>query len=210
MRARSLLSRAVVLAVSVAVLAASASFAAAMQDDVPPRAAPGLLAKVEDAPAAPALGLDVLDGQPADLAAGRATVVHFFATWCEPCRTELPALARFAARRPDVAVLMVDVAEPEDRVRRFLARDAFAGLPSPGPVLLDRDRAAARRWSVSLLPASLVVASGRIVLAHEGEVDWDAPATDAALAAVRASLSSSNAVPQARDAATPIKTREDK
>ncbi|MEP9352508.1 TlpA disulfide reductase family protein [Xanthobacter sp. KR7-65] len=145
---------------------------------------PGFLAQVEGAPAAPELRLETLDGPPADLSAGaepgsRAVVVHFFATWCEPCRTELPALARFAVRRQDVRVLLVDVAEPEERIRRF-----FAGSAAPGPILVDRDRAAARRWGVSLLPATFVVAGARLHLAHEGEVDWDAAATDAAISAV--------------------------
>lgn len=142
------------------------------------RAPPQRLAVVEGAPAAPALRLDALDGGPVALAAGDPpTIVHFFATWCAPCRTELPALAEFA-RLSGVPVLLVDVAEPADRIRQF-----FAGGPSAaGRVLLDQDRAAARAWGVSLLPASFVVISGRIALAREGEVDWADPETRAAIA----------------------------
>lgn len=153
------------------------------------RAAPGLLAPVQGNPPAPPLRLDTLDGAPGvapleRAADGRATIVHFFATWCVPCRTELPALAQFA-RRSGVPVLLVDVAEPEDRIRRFLAEQLpFAGQPIPGPVLLDRDRAAARGWDVSLLPASFVVVSGRLRFTREGEVDWAAPATASAIAPV--------------------------
>lgn len=148
--------------------------------DTAPRPAPGLLAAVEAAPVAPALRLDTLDGPPAGLTGDEtAAIIHFFATWCEPCRSELPALGRFAVRRPDVRVLLVDVAEPEDRIRRF-----FAGHAAPGAILLDRDRAAARRWGVSLMPATFVVAEGRLRLAHEGEVDWDAAATHAVVSAI--------------------------
>lgn len=124
---------------------------------------------------APPLALVQLDGRSVDGAgANGAVIVHFFATWCEPCRTELPALSRFAARHPHIPVLLVDVAEPEARLRRFLAETDV-----PGPVLLDRDRAAARAWGVSLLPASFVVTAGTIHLAAEGEVAWDAPENDA-------------------------------
>lgn len=145
------------------------------------RAPPGLLATVEGWPPAPALTLDSLDGGVVSLAADAPpTIVHFFATWCAPCRTELPALAGFA-RLSGVRVLLVDVAEPADRIRRFFA-EGSAGA-APGPVLLDQNRAAARGWGVSLLPASFVVISGRLALAHEGEVDWADPETPAAITA---------------------------
>ena len=148
------------------------------------RAPPGRLAVVEGQPTFPALALDALDGGRVTLAPDAApTIVHFFATWCAPCRTELPALADFA-RRSGVRVLLVDVAEPADRVRRFFA-EGTAG-PAPGPVLIDQNRAAARAWGVSLLPASFVVSSGRITLAREGEVDWADPETLAAITAAAA------------------------
>ena len=47
--------------------------------------------------------------------AGRPVLVHFFATWCEPCIEELGALDRLAATGR-VAVLAVDVGEVDDRV----------------------------------------------------------------------------------------------
>lgn len=108
---------------------------------------------------------------------GEVSMVHFFATWCEPCRDELPELARFAARAPRVRIVLVDVGEVGVRVRRYLE-----GLPegtafAEDSVGLDMDRSAARAFGVSLLPSTLVVAGGHVVLRREGEVDWANPET---------------------------------
>lgn len=131
-------------------------------------------------PQAP-LVLETLDGVVVDLASfeGRPVLVHFFATWCEPCIPEMAALQRLAAspRGDRLHIVTVDVGEVDARVRRF--RDA-QGLTFP--VLMDRDRAAARAWGVVGLPTTFVLGGGRGTgLAAEGDVDWDAPATGAAL-----------------------------
>lgn len=164
---------------------------------------PQLLRAVAGVSPAPALALPRLDGGTFDGAGAHGTlVVHFFATWCEPCRTELPALGRFAARHPDISVLLVDVAEPEIRARRF-----FGELAPPGTVLLDRDRAAARAWGVSLLPATFVVKAGALRLAAEGEVAWDAAENDALIQPLRTSAARGEAPPQISP--VPIKTEEE-
>lgn len=169
--------RAAPLGLALALLLSTSPLTAAEEE----RAPAGRLASVEGRPTSPALALDALDGGRVTLGPDAApTIVHFFATWCAPCRTELPALAEFA-RRSGARVLMVDVAEPADRVRRFF--DQRTAGPAAGPVLMDQNRAAARAWGVSLLPASFVVVSGRILLAREGEVDWADPETLAAITA---------------------------
>lgn len=106
-------------------------------------------------------------------------VVHFFATWCEPCRAELPALSRLSARLPGVRVVLVDVAEPEARVRRF-----FEEVVPPGPILMDQDRAAVRAFGVEILPSTLVFAAGVPRLRAVGEVAWDDPKVAAQLSAL--------------------------
>ena len=99
------------------------------------------------------------------------TIVHFFATSCEACRDELPAFRRLVRRlagKP-VAILAVSVGDGDLRVRRFI--DA---TPVNFPVLVDRDGAVARAWSVYSLPTTYIVDGAmrpRFVAEHE--VDWD-------------------------------------
>lgn len=134
----------------------------------------GPFTAVEGEPLAPPVNLPALDGTRVALGEGAGvSVVHFFATWCAPCRDELPALARFAVRTPQVRVLMVDVGEVAVRVQRYVDGLAEGARLPPGRVLLDLDRSAAGAFGVSLIPSTLVLADGRIVLAREGVVDWD-------------------------------------
>ncbi len=145
----------------------------------------GLLAPADrSAPSPEVVGLDGAPFRirPAD---GRPLIVHFFATWCAPCRDELPRLVSFARAHGDsVATLGVDVSEPAVRVRKFL--EPFGvGFP----VALDEDRAASAAFAVRGLPGTMVIGpGGRVALAAAGPVDWDAPET---LASIRA-LSPSN------------------
>lgn len=124
---------------------------------------------------APALELNDLTGNVHRLAdyRGRVVLINFWATWCEPCRDEMPSIERLRAKlagRP-FTVLAVNVDEPQSRIRTFLAR-----LPLGFPVLLDPGRRATRAWSVRVLPASFVVGpDGRVRYAAVGELDWSAP-----------------------------------
>jgi len=96
-----------------------------------------------------------LDGQTLRLSTyrGKVVVVNFWATWCPPCREEMPALQRVAASEPDVVVLEVDLMEPGDKARSFL--DSL-GLDRLQPVL-DGDGATTRRFGVLSLPSTFFV-----------------------------------------------------
>lgn len=98
-------------------------------------------------------------------------IVHFFATWCEPCREELPALRRLVERTDSqrLRVLTISVGEVDVRVRNFVDK-----LPLNFPVLLDRDRGVARAWNVSALPTTFVLdrhLHPRLFV--ERDYDWD-------------------------------------
>jgi thiol-disulfide isomerase/thioredoxin len=105
-----------------------------------------------------------------EAARGHVVLVHFFATWCEPCREELPALNRLAARaNGSVNVLAIAVADTDQRVQHF-----FATTPVDFPVLLDRDRAVAKAWRVTTLPTTFVLDAGlRPRFVVETDYAWD-------------------------------------
>jgi len=122
----------------------------------------------------PALSLSDLAGQPHRLEdyRGKVVVVNFWATWCEPCRREMPALQRLAQQMPDrVVVLTIDVGETPERIRRFLALTRI-----DLPVLLDRDNTVAREWKARGLPTSYVIGpDGRIAYYYIGPLEWTSP-----------------------------------
>lgn len=147
----------------------------AAQDPSPYAAAPGLTGKT-------------IDGQPYDLAAARGEVVllNVWATWCAPCREELPALRRlherYAGQGFGVVGVSVDRRNALMGVRRMV--EEF-GLPYP--IVFDPESEAITPWNVRGYPTSFLVdRSGRVRWRRDGTVTADDPellaAIDAALA----------------------------
>jgi thiol-disulfide isomerase/thioredoxin len=132
----------------------------------------------------PAFALERLQGGRTDLAAfrGRVVLVHFFATWCEPCRAEMASLQRLAARyanRP-LAILAVNVAEVAPRVIRF-----FESQPVSFAVVLDSDRAVTKAWRIEALPTTVVLDPTLTpVRVAGGDLDWDRADVDAIINAL--------------------------
>jgi peroxiredoxin len=125
--------------------------------------------------ATPPLELSDLQGKKHRLAdyRGQVVLVNFWATWCVPCREEMPSIERLRASlegRP-FAVLAVNLAEPESRIHKFLE-----AVPLRFPVLLDRDTRTTRAWQAKLLPATYIIGpDGAIRYRHLGELDWSKP-----------------------------------
>lgn len=131
--------------------------------------------------AAPSIAFPFLAGGTASFDAfpGEPVVVAFWASWCAPCRVELPALVGLRRRR-GLGVLAVNAGEAEPRIVRFLHRAGLEDLP----VVLDPDRKAMAAWRVTALPSAYVVGPDRrIRYAVVGEIDWgDAGIEDRILA----------------------------
>jgi peroxiredoxin len=121
----------------------------------------------------PMLELKDLDGRLHRLSdyRGRVVLINFWATWCAPCRDEMPSiqeLKRKLSGRPFV-VLAVNLDEPESRIRNFLTQ-----VKVDFTVLLDPERQVAKAWQARVLPASFVIGpDGRIRYSLVGEINWD-------------------------------------
>ena len=121
----------------------------------------------------PALALKDLDGRLHQLSdyRGKVVLINFWATWCEPCRDEMPSIQRLKeklAGRP-FAVLAVNLDEPESRIRKFLSQ-----MKLDFTILLDPEKKAAKAWEARILPASFVAGpDGRIRYSLLDEIKWD-------------------------------------
>ena len=103
---------------------------------------------------------------------GRPVILHFWATWCEPCREELPALEAIARHMADSGVILVAVAIDEEadtaRIRRY-AQD----LGVTFPVYLAREGTISERyWSWGVPVTYLIDPAGRLVARSLGPRDW--------------------------------------
>ena len=131
---------------------------------------------------APELALEDLAGKEHRLADYRGSVVlvNFWATWCEPCRAEMPSIdkLRSSLKGKPFEVLAVNLAEPLSRIQTFAA-----AVPVGFPLLRDRDGAVGKAWKAKLLPASFLIGrDGRIHYVAYGELDWSSDAVRARVA----------------------------
>jgi thiol-disulfide isomerase/thioredoxin len=99
------------------------------------------------------------------------TLVHFWATWCPPCRDEVPSLQRLGrdfSKYDDFGIVMVAVADQTDKARVFLGNwDAMA--------LYDPNWDVAKRYGTDKLPETYLVVHGEVVKKFVGQTDWDNP-----------------------------------
>ena len=145
----------------------------------------------------PTLELAALDGHLHRLGdyRGQVVLVNFWASWCPPCREEMPSMQRLTDRlrgRP-FAVLAVNIGEDAATVRSFLKESAV-----DFPILLDIEGRAPGEWKVFAFPSSFLIGrDGRIRYTLYGALEWDAPEVVAVVEGLLGGSTPSSALPPA-------------
>lgn len=105
---------------------------------------------------------------------GKVVLVNFWATWCPPCRSEMPSIQRLKehmAGKPFV-ILAVDMAETEAEIRDFLREMSASKIDFT--ILMDKDGKSIKTWNVSVFPTSFIIdAEGQLRYALLGATEWD-------------------------------------
>jgi len=101
---------------------------------------------------------------------GHPVYLNFWATWCGPCKRELPDIARLKEAHPDLVVLGINRAEPPERARRFLEDLGFQADSSPFTFsLADPSDVLFPAYQGIGMPLSVFLdAQGRVVAVHNG------------------------------------------
>jgi peroxiredoxin len=125
--------------------------------------------------AAPTFELADTEGRTHRLAdyRGQVVVLNFWATWCPPCREEMPAMERLhqLVAEENIAVIAVNVGENEDTIFLFTA-----DYPVSFPLLMDQEGRVVRDYPVIGLPTTYVIDPGGIIRHRAvGTREWDDP-----------------------------------
>lgn len=124
---------------------------------------------------APSFSATTLDGRPfsIDSARGRVVILNVWATWCTPCRTEMPALERLSQVFRGRNVEIVAVSTDDDPV---LVRPFVEQLGLTFTVVHDDDDVLGKRYLVNGLPTTFIIdKQGNIARRELGARVWDDP-----------------------------------
>ena len=100
---------------------------------------------------------------------GRVVLVNFWATWCAPCRQEMPHLNKLYAKYRGSGLVLLAVNIDDDA---RIATDLATKLGLKFPVLLDTDKTVSRLYDMSAMPSTVVIdREGRVRYLHRGYRD---------------------------------------
>jgi len=126
--------------------------------------------------------------------AGKVVVLNFWATWCAPCKDELPTLQTLHdISDAHTVVLTINVREPAARAARYMQSTGMTF-----PVISDAKGDLAKRWGVTVYPTTILIApNGQARWRVVGDVDWSGREANAWLFDVRQNTSPSHVPSQA-------------
>jgi peroxiredoxin len=135
-----------------------------------------LLSPIAERPEAPDFELQGPDGETYRLSQwrGQPVIVNFWATWCPPCRAEMPSMQRAweQLQNEGVQLIAINVGEGAGEIQAFLEQ-----APVTFPLPMDADMRVSQTWPMTGLPTTFVVdATGRLAYKAQGEREWDDPA----------------------------------
>jgi thiol-disulfide isomerase/thioredoxin len=116
--------------------------------------------------------LNDIDGEPFELAStkGHWVFLHFWASWCGPCREEMPAIQQLADNidSEDLQIVMINTAEDEDTIFEFLAN-----IDVELNTLLDPDGMVTEEWKPRGLPTTFLIdPQGKVKFQAIGGREW--------------------------------------
>ena len=123
--------------------------------------------------------------------AGKVVVLNFWATWCAPCKDELPTLQTLHdISDAQTVVLTINVREPAARAARYMQSTGMTF-----PVISDAKGEWAKRWGVTVYPTTILIApNGQARWRIVGDVDWSGAQANTWLVDVRQNVSPANSV----------------
>ena len=104
---------------------------------------------------------------------GNVVFLNFWATWCPPCRDEMPSMEALYSLFKDrnFEMLAVNVGESAEEVHEFMTTYNLSF-----PALLDRDGSISRMYGVQAIPMTCIIdKDGNVILRLTGSLDWDTP-----------------------------------
>ena len=117
--------------------------------------------------------LPLLSGENATLSSfrGKVVILNFWATWCPPCRAEMPSMEILYKRYKDqgLEILAVDIGENANTVRQFIQKNNYSF-----PVLLDTTKQTSAIYGVEAIPTTYIIdRNGKIIGRIIGSINWD-------------------------------------
>lgn len=116
--------------------------------------------------------LKTLDGEPFSLTnfRGKTLLVNYWATWCKPCKEELPSIGELYKNVHGQGIEIVAVTSEKPATVRAYLKDKNL----PFTFVLDPKDTISKRFKLAIVPSTLVIDdTGKLALRHSGQFDWN-------------------------------------